>query len=89
MGSIGHFLINFVQNFIAFVFMIIFGIISFFFTVFIVDYGATMAGYAQNEYVVLTAGLLVAAAILSGGISPLGHLNPQPEVHTHEQPESK
>jgi|GEM_PF-1889086 hypothetical protein len=66
---------DFVQNLVAFVMMIVLAIVSFFFTVFVVDIGAGFAGYGGNEYVVLSAALLVAAAILAGGISPLGYLS--------------
>jgi restriction endonuclease Mrr len=66
---------EFVQNLVAFVLMIILAIVSFFFTVFVVNMGARFAGYGGNEYVVLSATLLVAAAIIAGGISPLGYLS--------------
>lgn len=66
---------EFVQNLVAFVIMIILAIVSFFFTVFVVDMGASFAGYAGNDYVVLSAALLVAAAIIAGGISPIGYLS--------------
>lgn len=75
MASITQALSEFVQNLVAFILMIILAIVSFFFTVFVVDMGASFAGYAGNEYVVLSATLLVAAAILAGGISPLGYLS--------------
>lgn len=75
MASITQALSEFVQNLVAFILMIILAIVSFFFTVFVVDMGASFAGYGGNEYVVLSATLLVAAAILAGGISPLGYLS--------------
>lgn len=75
MVSITQALSEFVQNLVAFILMIILAIVSFFFTVFVVDMGASFAGYGGNEYVVLSATLLVAAAILAGGISPLGYLS--------------
>lgn len=75
MVTITQALSEFVQNLVAFILMIILAIVSFFFTVFVVDMGASFAGYSGNEYVVLSATLLVAAAILAGGISPLGYLS--------------
>lgn len=53
-----------------------------FFTVF-VDVGAGFAGYGGNEYVVLSAVLLV-AAIVAGGISPLGYLGETNRVEPRE-----
>lgn len=64
-----------IQNMIAFVVMIVLAVVSFFFTVFVVDFGASLAGYPQNPYTVLSASLLVSAAILAGGISPIGFLS--------------
>lgn len=78
MGSIGQFLSEFVQNFLSFLLMIVFGIVSFFFTVFIVDFGASMAGFPQDQYAVLSSAILVSAAILAGGISPLSHIKVKP-----------
>jgi len=73
MASFTQALSEFVQNFVAFVLLIILGIVSFFFAVFIVDWGATLAGFDNHEDVVIAAAILVAAAILAGGISPLGY----------------
>jgi len=69
------FLRDLFHNFISFVLMIFMSIISFFFTVFVVDFGAALAGYPQNPYTVLSAAILVAASIIAGGISPLGFLS--------------
>ncbi len=82
MTSITNALSGFVSNFVAFVLMIVLAVISFFFTVFIVDVGASLAGYPNNDFVVLSAALLVAAAILSGGLSPMGHLSQMQETQT-------
>lgn len=46
--------------------------VSFFF---VVDFGAGLAGYGGDQYVVLSSALLIAAAISAGGISPLGDLS--------------
>lgn len=85
MGSITATLSDFVQNLVAFVLMIILAIISFFFTVFVVDVGAGFAGHGGDEFVVLSAALLVAAAIIAGGISPLGYLSQTNLVERQEQ----
>lgn len=86
MTSITRALSDFVQNLVAFVLMIILAIVSFFFTVFVVDMGAGLAGHGGDDFVVLAAALLVAAAILAGGISPLGYLSTTNQV---EQAQSR
>lgn len=88
MSSITAALSDFVQNLIAFVLMIVLAIISFFFTVFVVDVGAGFAGHGGDEFVVLSAALLVAAAILAGGISPLGYLSQTNQVEPRDRPAS-
>lgn len=75
---------EFVQNLVAFILMIVLAIVSFFFTVFVVDMGASFAGHSGNEYVVLSAALLVAAAIIAGGISPIGYLSETNQAPTRE-----
>lgn len=75
MASLRRSLSEFAQNFVAFVLMIVLAIISFFFTVFVVDVGASLAGHPGDDFVVLSAALLVSAATLAGGISPLGFLS--------------
>lgn len=80
MGRFGQAVSQFAQNFVAFVLMIVLAVISFFFTVYVVNLGATLAGYPNDQYVVLSAALLVSAATLAGGISPLGFLStPSPQ----------
>lgn len=73
MATVAQALSEFVQNLVAFVLLIILGIVAFFFAVFIVDWGATLAGFENHDDVVISAAILVAAAILAGGISPLGY----------------
>ncbi|WP_440772414.1 hypothetical protein [Natronorubrum sp. DTA28] len=80
MSTITQAIGDFVSNFVAFVLMIILAIVSFFFVVFVVDFGASLAGYGGDEYVVLSSALLVAAAILAGGISPLSDLSGSTET---------
>lgn len=67
MVTIARVLREVVQNLVAFVSLIILGIISFFFMVIIVTWEATLAGFEDHDDVVLSA------AILAGGISPLGY----------------
>lgn len=58
-----------IGNVVAAVLMLILAVLSFFVTVFIVSTGAQMAGFvpAQNgNFVILSATILVASAILSG-----------------------
>jgi len=81
MGTVTNALGGFVSNMVAFVVMIVMAIIAFYFTVFVVSTGASFAGMtASGDFVVLSAALLlVAAAILAGGVSPVGYLS-QPMV---------
>jgi len=64
-----------ISGIVAFIVMIVLAIVSFFFTVFVVDYGASLAGYPNNDFTVLSAALLIAAALLSGGLSPINYLS--------------
>lgn len=76
MGKISNTLNQLVRNIVAFVVMIVMAIIAFYFTVFVVATGAGFAGMtASGDFVVLSATLLVAAAILAGGVSPVGYLS--------------
>ncbi len=60
-----------VGSIIAVILMLVLAVISFFITVFIVDVGASLAGYTPSgDYVVLSAAILVAGAIVAGA-SPL------------------
>ena len=76
MGRVTSALADLVQSIVAFFVMIIMAIIGFYFTVFVVSTGATFAGYSPSgDFVVLSAALLVVAAILAGGVSPIGFLS--------------
>lgn len=56
-----------VENFVAAVVMLLFAIVSFFLTVFVVDTGAGLAGFSPSgDFVVLSATILVASTILAG-----------------------
>lgn len=57
---------------IAAIVMLVFAILSFFVTVFIVDVGAGVAGLSPNaDFVVLSAAIIAGAAITAGA-TPLG-----------------
>ncbi|MFB6192663.1 MAG: hypothetical protein ABEK00_00255 [Candidatus Nanohaloarchaea archaeon] len=57
------------ESVVAYVVMILLGVVSFFVTVFMVKYGAELAGYAPGgDFAVLSAALLVAASMLSGSM---------------------
>lgn len=56
-----------VSSIVAAVVMLVFAILSFFITVFIVDVGAGLAGYSPSgDFVALSAALLAAGAIVAG-----------------------
>lgn len=75
MGKVTEALSELVTNIIAFIVMIVMAIVAFYFTVFVVATGAGFAGVtASGDFVVLSASLLVAAAIIAGGVSPVGYL---------------
>lgn len=75
MGKITQALGDLVQSIVAFIVMIVLGIIGFYFTVFVVGTGGRLAGYSPSgDFVILSATLLVVAAILAGGVSPIGFL---------------
>ncbi|WP_248516488.1 hypothetical protein [Salinarchaeum laminariae] len=62
-------------NLIAAALMIFLAVLSFFVTVFVVDAGASLAGYDNNPYVVQSAAILAGSAIIAGGIAPIGALS--------------
>lgn len=80
MGKVSDTLSELVRNIVAFVVMIVMAIVAFYFTVFVVATAAGFAGMtATGDFVVLSASLLVAAAILAGGVSPISYLS-QPMI---------
>lgn len=67
--SVTDALSDLVENTVAFVVLIILGIISFFVTVFVVQTGAGLAGYTVGgDFAVLSSAIIVASSILAGGL---------------------
>jgi len=67
--SVGRILSDLVENAVAFVVLILLGIVSFFITVFVVDAGAGLANYSPSaDFVVLSASLIVVSSILAGAM---------------------
>lgn len=65
--SLGDILSDLVGNVVAGVVMLVFAILSFFVTVFVISTGAGLAGYQPDgNFAVLSASILVAATILAG-----------------------
>ena len=64
-----------VSSIIAALVMLVFAILSFFVTVFIVDAGASIAGFSPSgDYVVLAAAILATGAIVAGA-TPMSSLS--------------
>ena len=64
-----------VSSIIAAIVMLIFAILSFFVTVFIVQMGAGLAGYSPSgDFVVLSAAIIATGAIVAGA-SPMSGLS--------------
>ncbi len=58
-----------VENTVAFIVLILLGIVSFFITVFVVQTGAGLAEISPSgDYIVISSALIVAASILAGGL---------------------
>lgn len=73
------------QTVITFAVLILLAILAFYVTVFVVSTGAGLAGYdPSGDFVILSAALLVVAALL-GGI-PFG--NPEPSTAPEEDAET-
>ena len=68
-----------VSSIVAAIVMLAFAILSFFVTVFIVQVGASLAGYSPSgDFVVLSAALLATGAIVAGA-TPMTSLSGLPE----------
>ncbi len=67
MASIGSAISDLVENVVAFVVMLILGILAFYLTVFVVATGSGLAGFSPSgDFVVLSAALIVAASVIGG-----------------------
>ena len=67
--SVANALSELVEDVVAFVVMILLGIVSFFVTTFVVKTGAELAGYAPSgDFVVLSSALIVVASIIAGAM---------------------
>ena len=65
--SIANALGDLVENVVAGVVMLVFAILGFFVTVFVISTGAQLAGYAPDgNFAVLSAAILVSSTILAG-----------------------
>ena len=65
--SVGDVLSDLAGNLVAGVVMLVFAILSFFVTVFVISTGAGLAGYTPDgNFAVLSATILVAATIIAG-----------------------
>lgn len=65
--NLGKILGDLASNVIAGVVMLVFAILSFFVTVFVISTGAELAGYTPDgNFAVLSATILVAATIIAG-----------------------
>lgn len=63
-------------NLLAAALMIVLAVLSFFVTVFVVDAGANLAGMDPSDSLVtLSAAVLAGAAIVAGGVAPVGALS--------------
>jgi len=72
MSASGSTLGQIAGNLLAAALMIVLAVLSFFVTVFVVDVGASLAGYDDNAFVVLSAAVLAGSAIIAGGVAPIG-----------------
>ena len=75
MKKLGSFFGNLVVSIVSFLVMILLAILSYFVIVLVVAAGAGFAGVEPSaDFLVLSATLIVVAAIIAGGISPMAFL---------------
>jgi len=75
MKKLGSFFGNLLVSIVSFIVMLLLAILSFFIIVFVVSAGAGFAGLQPSgDFLVLSATLIVVAAIIAGGISPIAFL---------------
>jgi len=83
MSAVVRMLGGLVQTVVTFAVLIVLAILAFYVTVFVVSTGAGLAGYSPSgDFVVLSAALLVVAALL-GGVPLVGN---RPAEYTDDQP---
>lgn len=76
MVDFSKFLGELARNILAFFVMIVLAVIGFFFTIFVVEFGATLAGKSPGaDFVVLSAAVLVAASMVGGSGSAIGYMS--------------
>jgi len=76
MKKLGTFFGNLVVSIVSFLVMLLLATLSFFVIVFVVSAGAGFAGLQPSaDFLVLSATLIVVAAIVAGGISPIAFLS--------------
>lgn len=69
MASIGSIISDLVENMVAFVVMLVLGILAFYLTVFVVASGSGLAGFSPSgDFIVLSAALIVTASIIGGTV---------------------
>lgn len=75
MKKLGTFFGNLVVSIVSFLVMILLAILSYFIIVFVVAAGAGFEGVDPSaDFLILSATLIVVAAIIAGGISPMAFL---------------
>ncbi len=75
MKKLGTFFGNLLVSIVSFLVMLLLAIITYFIIVFVVAAGAGFAGVEPSaDFLVLSATLIVVAAIIAGGISPMAFL---------------
>jgi len=75
MKKVGTFFGNLIVSIVSFLVMLLMATLSFFLIVWVITTGATFAGLQPSgDFLVLSAALIVVAAIIAGGISPIAIL---------------
>jgi hypothetical protein len=76
MKKFGSFFANLLVSVISFIVMILLAIISFYVVMLVVSAGSAFAGIKPSaDFLVLSGSLIVVAAILAGGISPVAFMS--------------
>lgn len=76
MKKLGSFFGNLLVSVVSFIVMILLAIISFYIIMLVVSAGSAFAGIQPSaDFLVLSGSLIVVAAIIAGGISPIAFLS--------------